>query len=162
MIKIGVVSDTHIHSIDNLPRIIIDSLKQMDLILHAGDFIDLDVLEGFKKINPQLKAVYGNMDSWAVRQALAEMEIICLDGIRIGLVHGSGAPANLMQTVADKFKGKDVNCIVYGHSHLPQNTVSRSILFFNPGSPTDKVFAPYNSFGILEVTKQIKGKIIKL
>lgn len=162
MIKIGVVSDTHIHSIAYLPPILIDVFKKMDLIFHAGDFIDIDVLEGLRKINPQLKAVYGNMDSWAVKEALAEIEIICLAGIRIGLVHGSGTPFNIMQTVADKFKGKNVDCIVYGHSHLPQNTVTQNILFFNPGSPTDKVFAPYNSFGILEVTEQIKGKIIKL
>lgn len=162
MIKLCVISDTHIHSIDDLPQKLIEGMKDAELILHAGDFIALAVLEGLKKINPQLRAVYGNMDQLEIKQVLPETEIICLGDIRIGLTHGSGAPVNIMGTVAEKFKGKDVHCIVYGHSHLPQNTVCKDILFFNPGSPTDKVFAPYNSFGILEVTQEIKGRIIKL
>ena len=57
---------------------------------------------------------------------------------------------------------EDVDVIVFGHSHTPLNEVEEGVLFFNPGSPTDKVFAPYNSIGILHVDKKIKGEIIRL
>ncbi len=56
----------------------------------------------------------------------------------------------------------NVNVIVFGHSHSPVNEVQNGALFFNPGSPTDKIFASYNSVGILEVGDTIKGRIIRL
>ena len=55
-----------------------------------------------------------------------------------------------------------MDAIVFGHSHSPINEVHDGILFFNPGTPTDKVFATFNSFGILEVNDKIKGRILRL
>jgi hypothetical protein len=55
-----------------------------------------------------------------------------------------------------------VDCLVYGHTHRPANEVRDGILFFNPGSATDKRFASRNTIGILEVGEKINGKIIEL
>ena len=55
-----------------------------------------------------------------------------------------------------------MDVIVFGHSHSPVNELRDGILFFNPGSPTDKIFAKYNSYGILTINKEIKGEIIRL
>ena len=52
--------------------------------------------------------------------------------------------------------------LVFGHSHQPMNEIKDGILHFNPGSPTDKIFAPFNSYGILEINDKINGKIIKI
>ena len=80
---------------------------------------------------------------------------------RIGLIHGYGASANLIDTVKGEFKG--VDAIIFGHSHAPVNMVKDGVLFFNPGSPTDKVFAQTNSYGIIEVDdKKIEGKIVEI
>ena len=63
--------------------------------------------------------------------------------------------------IRDRFKG--VDAIIFGHSHEPVNMVKNGVLFFNPGSPTDKIFAKANSYGILEITdKKIEGKILRL
>ena len=43
--------------------------------------------------------------------------------------------------------------IVFGHSHLPMNEYIKGVLYFNPGSATDTVFAPYRSYGIIEIKK---------
>jgi putative phosphoesterase len=147
-IKIAVVSDTHVQTPADLPQRFLDGVKGADLLLHAGDMLNLDVLERLKKLVPEVKAVWGNMDPAEVKQALPEKEIIQIKQFRIGLTHGSGAPLKIMETVKEKFKNEQVDCIVYGHSHSPQNKVQNGILYFNPGSPTDKVFAPYNSYGI--------------
>ncbi len=162
MVKIGVVSDTHIIDGNDLPKEFLRIFSAMDLILHAGDIISLSVIDALKQLGPQVKAVWGNMDPPQLKRALPEKEIIKVGGFCIGLTHGSGAPVNLIDTVREKFKNNKVDCIVYGHSHTPYNKIYQGILYFNPGSLTDKFFAPYNSYGILEINKRIEAKIIKL
>ncbi|MBN2097258.1 MAG: metallophosphoesterase family protein [Candidatus Omnitrophica bacterium] len=160
--KIGVISDTHLSTRWQLPEKLKQILAQADLILHAGDLVSLEVLEGLKKLGPEVKAVWGNMDPPEVRRALPEKQVIQFGGLRIGLAHGIGAPVNLIKTVQEQFKDDGLDCIVFGHSHSPCNEVRLGVLYFNPGSPTDKFFAPYNSFGILEIGQTINGRIIKL
>jgi putative phosphoesterase len=91
-----------------------------------------------------------------------QLSFKCED-VTIGLVHGQGAPGKVLDGVRECFKSEKLDAIVFGHSHAPMNKVVDGILFFNPGSPTDTVRAPFKSYGILEVTgKTIKGQIIKL
>ena len=159
--KIGVISDTHIpRAASDIPKKIYDEFRGVDLILHAGDFIELNVLDKLKELAP-VKAVWGNMDERDVRSVLTDKKVVHIDNkFKIGLMHGHGAPAGLIEVVKKQFS--NVDAIVFGHSHSPVNEVRDGILFFNPGSPTDKVFAPYNSFGILEVNESINGRIIRL
>ncbi|OGW75212.1 MAG: hypothetical protein A2Z72_04005 [Omnitrophica bacterium RBG_13_46_9] len=160
MKRIGVISDTHIpKSALDLPESVYAEFRNVDLILHAGDLIEMGVLEKLKGMAPTC-AVFGNMDMPEVRMALPQKDIIKVDGIRIGLIHGYGLPAKLVDTVSKEFDRVDV--IVFGHSHLPLCKKIGRRLFFNPGSPTDKIFAPFNSFGILEVGEEITGNIIRL
>jgi len=80
---------------------------------------------------------------------------------KIGLIHGYGAPKDIINTVRKEFDKVDV--IVFGHSHKAINIKKDGIIFFNPGSPTDSIFAPYKSYGIIEVgDKTIEGKIVKI
>ena len=159
--KIGIIADTHIpHVAPRLPSEIYDAFKGMDLILHAGDLTELSVLEELRK-SADAQAVYGNMDEPEVRKLLPAKRIINVGRFTIGLTHGYGPPFNLINTVKREFSQK-VDVIVFGHSHSPVNKVRDGILFFNPGSPTDKIFARYNSYGILTIGDKIKGKIVRL
>ncbi len=162
MMRIAVVSDTHLSGPEDLPQGLLRTFAEVDLILHAGDLVQLSVLEELQKVGPKVVAVCGNMDPISVKRTLPDRQIIQAEQFRIGLTHGRGTPANLMETVKRIFKDEQVDCIVYGHSHCPQNEVCEGILYFNPGSLTDKVYAPYNSYGILEIDKKLTGKIIKL
>lgn len=159
--RIVVLSDTHMpRTAQSLPTAVYDEIAISDMIIHAGDFVEIDVLETLRKLKPT-RAVCGNMDSHAVCNALKPKEIIEAGRFKIGLIHGYGAPAGLVDTVASEFTG--VDAIVFGHTHSPVNITRDGVLFFNPGSPTDTVFAKFKSFGILEVSdNEIKGKIIKL
>jgi len=161
MKRIGVISDTHIpKTAPDIPRVIYDEFRNLDLILHAGDLVEMQLLEKLQNIAPT-HAVRGNMDTPEVRSALPEKDIIKVAGTRIGLIHGYGPPAKLIETVSKEFKRVDV--IVFGHSHMPFCEKLKKTLFFNPGTPTDKIFATRNTFGILEVGEDgIRGRIIKL
>ena len=88
-------------------------------------------------------------------------ELITIGKFKIGMIHGYGAPSGLLNTIGREFD--DVNCIVFGHSHTATNLKKDGVLYFNPGSPTDRIFASRNSYGILEITgKKIEGRIIEI
>ena len=111
--KIGVISDTHIpERAEELPKEIFLAFKDVNLILHAGDFIELTVLDKLKEIS-QVKAVYGNMDMPEVRNVLAQKEIIEVGKFKIGLIHGWGPPDRLIETIKKEFPQK-INAIVFG------------------------------------------------
>lgn len=161
--KIGVISDTHISSgAEDLPQEIIEAFKGVDMIIHAGDLIDLSVLDKLKNICGNVKVVCGNMDTPQAKKKLPEKEIIKAGNFKIGLMHGRGHPAGLIELLTNEFKEDKVDIIIFGHSHYPVNEKRGDILYFNPGSLTDKVFAPYNSYGIIEINDKIKAKIVKM
>jgi len=151
-VKIGVVSDTHATSFTQPPDQILRTLAEVDLIIHTGDFVARDVLDGLKRLG-EVKAVQGNMDSEELKQILPEKEILEIEGKKIGIIHGWGSPHGIDDRVGGMFD--DVDIIVYGHSHYSQNEVKRGILFFNPGRAK-------NSFGILTIDQEVSGEIINL
>lgn len=161
--KIGVVSDTHIPGqAKEVPKIICEPFKKMDMIIHAGDLIVLSVLDSLKSICRNVKAVWGNMDPLEIRERIPEKQIITVNKYRIGLTHGRGSPVHLIEMVTDMFRDDKVDIIVFGHSHSPVNEKREGILYFNPGSLTDKFFSPFNSYGIIEINDEIKANIVKI
>ena len=158
-VKIGVISDTHLCGYDTrLARVVAQHFKDVDFILHAGDLVDLSVLDIFADI--EVKAVSGNMDNMPVKDKLPEQLIVEIKGFTIGLIHGWGSPLGIEGKLLAKLG--NVNCLVYGHTHKPSNYKEKSILFFNPGSAVDKRFANTRTIGILEIDKGIKGRIISI
>lgn len=160
--RIGVISDTHIADAwfeDPL----LESLQEqhfqgVDLVLHAGDIVGSQVLSRFASC-PVL-AVCGNMDPPSVE--LPMLRLITAGPFRIGLAHGWGAPKGLEQRLLNEFIDEDIDCLVYGHSHMPTCRRQGERLLFNPGSPTDRRDAPFHSVGILEIGDTIEGRIIQL
>ena len=161
--KIGVISDTHVPMNScELPLELLHALKGCDLIIHAGDLIDICVLEELKKIS-KVEAVYGNMDPQKLRSLLKDKKILNINGKKICLTHGRGNPEKLIPLLKNEFSDESPDIVIFGHSHSPMNEYIDGVLFFNPGSPTDTVFAPYRSYGIIEIVKgKIKAAIHKL
>ncbi|MBM3246465.1 MAG: metallophosphoesterase [Candidatus Omnitrophica bacterium] len=161
--RIGVISDTHIPDRARaIPPEILEDFKNVEMIIHTGDFVDIGVLDRLKSVCANVKAVYGNMDSYQVRNSLPEKQVIEIGKYRIGIMHGIGAPAKLIEYMEKAFLNDRVDLVVFGHSHTPVVEKRGEILFFNPGSPTDKIFSPYNSYGIIEINDKIEARIIRL
>jgi len=158
-VKVGVISDTHLTSCDErLTRLLKEHFGDVDLILHAGDLIDMRVLDAFT--GKDVKAVCGNMDLLSVKQHLPPKLVLDLCDYKIGLIHGWGMPLGIEGKLLKEVG--HVDCLVYGHTHRATNKIRDGVLFFNPGSATDKRFAPRNTVGILEIGDSISGKIIEL
>jgi len=150
--RIAMLADTHVNTIEDLPQKIIDALSSVDLIIHAGDFTDIQLLRDLEALG-NVKAVQGNMDSSELKAVLPTKEIVEIKNKRIGITHGSGSPWGIEERVRKVFESDGVDILVYGHSHQSQNKVIKDILFLNPGKAID-------SFGILMIDEEAKGEII--
>jgi len=151
-LRIGVISDTHVRTADELPARIRMALAEVDLIVHAGDFTEKAVLEGLKALG-EVKAVHGNMDSAELKQMLPEKELFVVGGRKVGLTHGSGGPWGIAGRIRQLFD--DADLIIFGHSHEPCHLYLQRSLMFNPGRARD-------SFGLLTIDDEIKAEIIRL
>lgn len=160
--KIGVLSDTHFSDLSSgmkfLGRLAENTFRDVEIFLHAGDVVNHDVLMAFS--GKKVHVVRGNMDP-PVR-GVPNRKIIELEGFRIGLIHGWGAPDTLEEKVIKEFAGQNLDVIVFGHSHYPVCHRRSGLLLFNPGSPTDRRSAPSHTVGMLEIGESIEGRIIHL
>jgi len=138
--------------LEQLPKKIINALSTVDLIIHAGDFTDVKLLDELRHLK-EVKAVQGNMDSMGIKILLPVKEIVEVENKLIGITHGSGSPWGIEERVKKMFESNLIDVIVYGHSHRSQNTVIDGILFFNPGKATDY-------FGILTINGEVTGEVI--
>ena len=160
--RIGVLSDTHLREPTEELKKALEVMGDVDLIVHCGDIVSLDVIEFLKRKAP-VKAVCGNMDPPEVAKALPKKLVFEVEGVRIGVTHGYGAPWGIEERVRQVFSGEELDVIIFGHTHNPVNRKIGDVLFFNPGSPTDKFYAQENTLGILEVEKgKVEGRILKL
>ncbi len=150
--RIAVLADTHVDRLERLPKKAADILRAVDLIIHAGDFTELSLLEDLSQLK-EVQAVHGNMDSLELKSILPAKKVIEIGNKRIGITHGSGAPWGIEERVRKVFATEQLDIIVYGHSHHSQNKVINGILFFNPGKATD-------SFGILTIDIDVRGEIV--
>ncbi len=157
--KVGVVSDTHISSIDQLATRLVESLMGVDLIVHLGDYTGKELLEGLRSLG-DFRGVFGNMDPLAVKSELPEQEVVEVNGKRLGLIHGWGAPWGMRKRIKDRFKG--VDAVLYGHTHMANNEIFEGILFFNPGSATGGFPAVRKTYGIIVIEESLQGEIITI
>jgi putative phosphoesterase len=147
---IVVLADTHIrrNSTRRLPDAVYAALERADLVLHAGDVVTGDVLEELAGFAPTL-AVLGNNDG-ELAGTLPEERSFTVEGLRIAMVHDSGARQGREGRLRRRFPAADL--VVFGHSHVPVDAPGLAGQWlFNPGSPTERRRQPHHTFGRLRV-----------
>jgi hypothetical protein len=123
------------------------------LLVHAGDFLTLEVLRDLEAIGPPLVAVHGNVDSDELRGLLPAERVLETGEARIALVHDAGPRRGRLERMRRRF-GDRADAVVFGHSHLPlHETAADGFQIFNPGSPTERRRAPRHTMGIARVRK---------
>jgi len=121
-------------------------LGESSLIVHAGDFTAVQVLDDLVAIAP-VTAVHGNMDDAALRERLPARAVVEGEGRRIGVVHDGGPTTGRYERLAGWFP--DCDLIVYGHSHLPEVARHGGTWIVNPGSPTERRRAPGHTLAVI-------------
>lgn len=161
---VGLISDTHVPvRARKIPQAVFETFEKADFIVHAGDLVELAVLDELEELAPVL-AIRGNMDRPEVSGALPKMNSLRIFDWKIGVMHNPNVLFGMskMKEIAKK-KGLDV--FIYGHTHRSSIKWVGNTLFINPGSATNPIppFAGQASVGLLRVTtEKISPEIIKI
>ena len=115
------------------------------MVFHAGDWVDIALLDELEERSRRLVAVYGNNDHGPLRERLPEVARAEVGGVRFGVVHETGPAQGREERCARQFPDLDV--LVFGHSHIPwDSTAPTGLRLLNPGSPTDRRRQPHCSY----------------
>jgi putative phosphoesterase len=145
-VSLVLTSDTHVpQRARDLPHPLWAEIEAADVVVHAGDWVDIALLDQFEARSRRLVAVYGNNDHGPFRERLPEVARAEIEGIRFAVVHETGDAKGREARCAARFPDADV--LVFGHSHIPWDTVAPGGLrLLNPGSPTDRRRQPHGTY----------------
>jgi putative phosphoesterase len=144
--RLLIIADTHLPKRARaLPDEVWRAVADSDVVLHAGDWVDVALLDELESRARRLVGVYGNNDGPELRERLPEVARETIGGVRFAVVHETGAAAGRERRCEERFSDADV--LVFGHSHIPWDTTAGSGLrLLNPGSPTDRRRQPYCTY----------------
>ncbi|MEA2396883.1 MAG: uncharacterized protein QOK25_439 [Thermoleophilaceae bacterium] len=144
------MSDTHLpRGSRRIPSACLERLAAADLILHAGDFATVEVLDELEAIGPPLAGVHGNVDSPELRRRLPEARVVEAGGASIAMVHDAGPARGRLERLRLRFP--DADAVVFGHSHIPLHEARDGFQIFNPGSPTERRRQPRHTMGMARI-----------
>jgi putative phosphoesterase len=133
----------------------LQALRNVDLIIHAGDIGAPEVLDALKNIAP-LVAIKGNNDreSWA--KALPDTKLVKFNGAQLYIIH------NVNELDCDP-AARGIQVVISGHSHKPSVVDRDGVLYLNPGSAGPRRFKLPVAVAKLTVrAKEIEVKIFEL
>ncbi|MFF5297691.1 metallophosphoesterase family protein [Paractinoplanes globisporus] len=144
--RVVLISDTHLpQRARDLPPALWAAVDEADVVIHAGDWVDVAALEALEGRAARVIGCYGNNDGAGLRARLPEVAYAELAGLRIAVVHETGPAAGRELRCAQRFP--DVDLLVFGHSHIPWDTTAPGGLrLLNPGSPTDRRRQPFATY----------------
>jgi uncharacterized protein len=148
---IAVISDTHMpRGGRRLPQRCVELLHGSDLILHAGDLVQVSVLRELEAYG-RCVAIHGNVDDVEVRALLPARTQVKVAGVALAMIHDAGPAPGRLERLRARFPGADA--VIFGHSHLPlHERASDGFQIFNPGSPTERRRAPHRTMGLARVS----------
>jgi len=145
-VRLLILADTHLPKrAKDLPAEVWTAVESADVVLHAGDWVDVALLDELEARAERVVGVYGNNDGPALRARLPEVARVELGGVRFAVVHETGAKQGREARCAAAYPDADV--LVFGHSHIPWDTTAATGLrLLNPGSPTDRRREPFRTY----------------
>jgi uncharacterized protein len=148
---VGLISDTH-----GLLRPEAElALQGVDLIIHAGDVGDPEILPKLKRIAPVF-AVRGNVDTASWAQELPTTTVVEANGASLYVLH------NLSELDLRPDGGR-FDFVVSGHTHQPEQSERNGVVYINPGSAGPRRFGLPTTLSLLDLGKlPRKAKFVEL
>ena len=148
---IGVISDTH----GRLPQSVLKVFERTDLIIHAGDIGDPEILNSLGKIAPTI-AVRGNMDTGKWARRLPQNETVKICRRQLHVLHD-------VYNLDINLDSNNHHVVIYGHTHQPQVEKQQRVLYVNPGSAVHPRFGYPPSVVLLQIEgDSIRARLIDL
>ncbi len=145
-LRVVLTSDTHLPKRAKvLPDELLVAIDDADVVIHAGDWVDLATFELLDARSARLIACWGNNDGPELRTRMPERADVTLHGLRVTVVHETGASTGRDKRISLAYPDTDI--LVFGHSHIPWDTTTDTGLrLLNPGSPTDRRRQPHCTY----------------
>ncbi len=144
--RLLLIADTHVPKrAKDLPPQVWEEVDEADVVIHAGDWVEPELLDSLEQRSRRLVACWGNNDGDELRRRLPERADVELGGLRFTVTHETGASGGREARMAKAYPDTDV--LVFGHSHIPWDTTAETGLrLLNPGSPTDRRRQPHCTY----------------
>jgi len=141
--RLLLLSDTHLPvRAKALQEQVWQLVEEADVVIHAGDWVDVALLDELSARARRLIGVAGNNDGPELWRRLGEIATAEIEGVRFAVIHETGAAAGRERRCDARFgAGSEApaDVLVFGHSHIPWDTTTDGGLrLLNPGSPTDR------------------------
>lgn len=141
--RLLLLSDTHLPlRAKALQEQVWRMVDEADVVVHAGDWVDVALLDALQSRAQRLVGVAGNNDGAELWERLGEVARFDLEGVRFAVIHETGAAAGRERRCDTRFgRASDApaDVLVFGHSHIPWDTTTpQGLRLLNPGSPTDR------------------------
>jgi uncharacterized protein len=152
-VRLVLVADTHVPKrARDLPAQVWSAIESADVVVHAGDWVDVALLDELEQRAQRLVGVFGNNDGPDLRARLPETARVDLDGLRVTVVHETGGRTNRERRM-DALYAADTDLLVFGHSHIPWDTqTAAGMRLLNPGSPTDRRRQPIATYMTAQIS----------
>jgi hypothetical protein len=149
--QVLLMADTHVPKrARDLPSALWAAVDAADLVIHAGDWVDVELLDRLEARSRRLLACWGNNDGGDLRARLPEVGRAEVEGVRIAVVHETGSADGRERRCDLAFPDTDLLC--FGHSHIPWDTTTPvGLRLLNPGSPTDRRRQPHCTYLTFDV-----------
>jgi putative phosphoesterase len=148
--RLLLIADTHVPArARELPPQVWDEVDLADVVVHAGDWVDVRLLDELEERAHRVVGVFGNNDGPALRARLPEVARETLGGVRCAVVHETGGKQGRERRA--RARVPDTDLLVFGHSHIPWDTTYDGLRLLNPGSPTDRRREPFGTYLTLTV-----------
>ncbi|MEF3255260.1 MAG: metallophosphoesterase [Deferribacterales bacterium] len=145
--RILIISDTHIDSIKNLPKILISEIERSDAVFHAGDIVGKRGYNELLSLNKNLYAVRGNVDF--MLDNLPTSLTVTINNLKISITHGNRYH-DIINGLLYEFADSDI--IIFGHTHHPYSKMVGEQYLINPGSTSKNRWKNKETYAILELT----------
>ena len=150
--RLLLISDTHLPvRAKKLPAPVWEAVDGADVVVHAGDWVSVALLDELEARAKLLIGCWGNNDGPELRARLPEVARVNLEGVSVAVVHETGPAKGREARCEAAYPGVDL--LVFGHSHIPWDTTGpRGLRLLNPGSPTDRRRQPYCTYQTATIT----------
>jgi putative phosphoesterase len=148
---VGIISDTH----GRLSHFVAKAFDGVDLIIHAGDIGEPNILKALEKIAPTI-AVRGNMDLGQWAQQLPSDKAIKISQISLHVVHDA-------YRLKLKSSEGEPDVVISGHTHLPLQEENQGVLYINPGSAGYPKYGQPATVALLQIKgESLQARIVEL
>ena len=160
-VRLLLLADTHVPTrARDLPPQVWDEVARADVVVHAGDWCAVGLLDALEARSTRLLGCWGNNDGPELRARLPEVAHAVVGGVRLAVTHETGAAAGRERRAELAYAGVDV--LVFGHSHIPwDTTASGGLRLLNPGSPTDRRRQPVCTYLTAEAGDGVLRDVVR-